>query len=225
MFANNGVETLNVDRQIYPYKNAGNGFSKPGQGITGAASYNSLCYCAQISRTTSPRTTKLLWSGNFTALPSTADTNDQIDGTFIIGSKCFMEGFLLPTLQKVAQAMEICHTETPSADRSGNDLWISAPITFHQDPAHPNIEDPVYTFRNLNPNAELDGECGYIWERKRSWPLSGTYWDDTQTRATCEVEGIHVLFDSIVGDCIRLNIEQIALLSKLRGKLAATLCA
>ena len=136
--------------QVQAYKSPDQNVPNGIEGFEGAANCNAFLYCEMVENNPRPEEPVLVKSGNFATQPSTPTSNDQIDGTLVIGSHIFLGRFLLPRLQGLCQASEIFHLRGVVTD----DLVASAPFLPGYDPSHPKSTDPIYAFVNQNPKNE-----------------------------------------------------------------------
>lgn len=155
--------------QTYPYisgpQNAPDGATgSEGAGECNAFLYTEIVKIPGLSDARRPDDHTLVWSGNFCTLPTTVDGKDAIDGTFVMGRNVFLETFLLPELWPLNKATDICHGK-PYGEQKDERVWCYTPYSLGYDSEHPNFQDDIFKFVNVNDNNDPEKLNGYRWTK------------------------------------------------------------
>jgi hypothetical protein len=134
-------------------------------GFGGPADCNAFLYCEMVEDHDRPKDVVLVKKGNFATQPSTPTSNDQVDGSLVVGSHIFLGRYLLPHLQKMAQASEI-HQNGGAFGDGG--LIAYAPKSLGYDPEHTSFTDPVFQFVDQNPNRDPNKLSSYRFYKQNS---------------------------------------------------------
>ncbi|KAK9773262.1 hypothetical protein SCAR479_09991 [Seiridium cardinale] len=159
--------------QTYPYRQ----IDSCKTGTTGddlLGSRNAFLYCEMTQDRQRPDDNGLVWSGNFTTLPSTPTAGDAIEGTFLLSREVFLECFLLPQLRTLNQATDFCHG-LPSGEQKGSKISCTTPYNISYDPKNPSVDLPCYDWKNLNPDNLIRSANGYRYMKVNEEPAGGGY--------------------------------------------------
>ncbi|KAH7255065.1 hypothetical protein B0J15DRAFT_396499 [Fusarium solani] len=129
---------------------------------------NALLYCEMVEHRQRPDDFKLVWSGNFTTMPSSPGASDAIEGTFLMNRDVFLERFILPKIRQLNQASEICHL-LPRGEQDGDRISCHAPYTTSVD-HNLSISSPCYDFVDINKTNNINLANGYRFKKVNIQP-------------------------------------------------------
>ncbi|KAK3986940.1 hypothetical protein QBC44DRAFT_247173 [Cladorrhinum sp. PSN332] len=121
-------------------------------------SLNCLLYCEMVDNHERPKNLTLNHHGNFVTRGTTlSDSDDQIDGAFVLGYKHFLENYLLPRIKPLNQASDIyVHPVSWLKDaRGGGNHTVDWQYSVGSDPEHPSSNDGVYDYKRY-PSAHVE---------------------------------------------------------------------
>jgi hypothetical protein len=156
--------------QTYPYmstpQNAPHGATGPdGAGACNAYVWTELVKLDNTKDSTEamkrrPDDHTLVWSGNFCTLPKTP-TGTGTQGTFVLGRNVWLETFLLPELQPLSKAFDICHGLPYGTQMDDGRISCCTPYRLGYDAKNPDFQNAIFGFRNINVDSDPEKQNVY----------------------------------------------------------------
>ncbi|CAP67922.1 uncharacterized protein PODANS_1_17947 [Podospora anserina S mat+] len=132
-------------------------------------SLNCLLYCEMVDNHERPKNLTLNHHGNFVTRGTTlTDSDDQIDGAFVLGYKHFLESYLLPRIKALNQASDI-YVQPVSwikDNRGYGDHTVNWEYSVGLDPNHSKSNDAVYDYKRY-PAAHVEDNSVAYYEFKK----------------------------------------------------------
>jgi hypothetical protein len=165
-------------QQTYPYINQAKGIAVPKTSRTGEG-LNSLLYCEMVSDNTAPTTKQLPYRGNFVIPERSYKGGEAIDGTFALSYSHFLEGHLLPRLQRLNQASAVVRLKQ---ERSFKDDMYTTEWTYEIGNFNITHTKDDFKFHRVATNGDKDDSVvTYQWTYEEKCPDVTYTWSDRGT--------------------------------------------